>query len=76
MKTNKPPLVIDFCMWTSVYMTQNIETARDKRIKMEKCNIIVKLHSITVEDRAGEEYYELLVPNAELNEALDIIIAE
>jgi len=65
-----------YFMWTSVYMTQNIETARDMRNKMEKCSIIVMLHPIIVEDRAGEEYYELLVPKAELSEALDIIIAE
>ncbi len=63
-------------MWTSVYMTQNIDTARVMRKKMEGVNILVMLRSIKLEDMAGEECFELLVPSAELRDALDIIIAE
>lgn len=63
-------------MWTSVYMTQNIDTARAMREKMESANIIVMLRGIKLEDMAGEECYELLVPGAELKSALDIIIEE
>lgn len=65
-----------FVMWTSVYMTQNIDTARAMREKMESANIIVMLRGIKLEDMAGEECYELLVPGAELKSALDIIIEE
>jgi len=63
-------------MWTSVYMSQNIETARDIRRKLEEFKIPVMLRSIKVEDRAGEDCFELLVPSAELGDALDIIIAK
>ena len=63
-------------MWTSVYMTQNIDTARAMREKMENSEILVMMRSIKADDRVGEDYFEILVPNAELKEALDIIIAE
>lgn len=63
-------------MWTSVYMSQNIDTAREIRQKMEEFRILVMLRSIKVEDRAGEDCFELLVPSAELGEALNIIISE
>ena len=63
-------------MWTSVYMTQNIDTARAVRKRMEDSEILVMLRSIKLEDRAGEDCFEILVPSAELKEALDIIIAE
>lgn len=61
-------------MWTSVYMTQNIDNARSMRIKIETQAIPVKLHRISGADGSGEDCYELLVPSAELSEALDIII--
>lgn len=63
-------------MWTSVYMTQNIDTARAMREKMESVNILVMLRAIKLEDMAGEECFELLVPGSELRDALDIIISE
>ena len=61
-------------MWTSVYMTQNIETARIMRSKIEDREIPVMLHCIRVENNDGEDCFELLVPSAELCEALEIII--
>ena len=63
-------------MWTSVYMTQNLDTAREMRKKMENSKILVMLRSIKLEDRAGEDCFEILVPSAEVSEALDIIITE
>ncbi len=63
-------------MWTSVYMSQNIDTAKEMRQKMEEFKILVMLRSIKVEDRAGEDCFELLVPSAELSDALNIIISE
>ena len=63
-------------MWTSVYMTQNITTAKTMRLKMESDKIPVMLRLIKMKDSTGEDCYELLVPSAELKEALDIIISE
>ena len=60
-------------MWTSVYMTQNIETAKEVRLKIEAHSISVMLHKIAGTD-GNADCYELLVPFAELSEALDIII--
>ena len=63
-------------MWTSVYMTQNIENARMMRSKIEKKLIPVMLHPIKAKDTDGVDCFELLVPQAELCEALEIIIGE
>lgn len=63
-------------MWTTVYMTQSIDTARAIRKKIEDSQILVMLHSIKLNDRAGEDCFEILVPSAELKDALDIIIEE
>lgn len=63
-------------MWTTVYMTQSLDTARAMRERIENNNIIVMLRSIKPEDRAGEDCFEILVPGAELKDALDIIITE
>ena len=63
-------------MWTSVYMTQSIDTAKAMREKIEDSHIIVMMRTIKPEDNALESCYEILVPNAELKEALDIIIDE
>ena len=61
-------------MWTSVYMTQNIETARSVREKIEHKTLILMMRSIRQEERPGEDYFELLVPQAELDDALGIIV--
>ncbi len=61
-------------MWTTVYMTQNIDTARAMREKIEDSSILVMMRAIKLEDRAGENCFEILVPSAELKDALDIII--
>ncbi len=63
-------------MWTSVYMTQNIDTARAMRKRIEDSDILVMMRSIKLEDRVGEDCFELLIPGAEIKEALDIIITE
>lgn len=63
-------------MWTAVYMTQSIDTARAMREKIEESKIIAVLRSIRTEDSAGDDCFEILVPSAELGEALDIIINE
>ena len=61
-------------MWTTVYMSQNIDEARLMRTKLEAKQIITMLRSIAPGDIAGESCVEILVPGAELAQALDIII--
>lgn len=63
-------------MWTSVYMSQNPDTSRIMRQKIEKFNIIVMQRLIKQDNGAGEDCFELLVPSSEVSEALDIIISE
>jgi len=61
-------------MWTTVYMAQSKENAMHLRSKIEEKNIIVMLRAIHTQGSAVDECYEILVPKAELEEALDIII--
>ena len=61
-------------MWTCVYMTQNIESAKVLKKKIEGNKIIAMLRIIHPNDAAGDDCFEILVPDAELKEALDIII--
>ena len=61
-------------MWTTIYMSQDLDNVRAIRLKIEKEGIIVMLHRICSDDLNGIDCYELLVPNAELNCALEIII--
>lgn len=63
-------------MWTAVYMARSREKAEILRSAIEEKNIIVMLRSIRVPDKAVEDCYEILVPAAELEEALDVIIDE
>ena len=63
-------------MWTTVYMAQNKENAECLRVKIETEGIIVMLRAIHTQDTAVDECYEILVPKAELETALDIIIGE
>ena len=63
-------------MWTSVYMARSREKAEVLRNAIEEKNIIVMLRCSRVPDKAVEDCYEILVPAAELEEALDIIIDE
>lgn len=61
-------------MWTSVYMTQNIDTARAVRTKIENNSIITAMRRICDENSNGTECYDILVPRAELDAALEILI--
>ena len=63
-------------MWTSVYMAQNKAQAESMRSAIEAKNIIVMLRNIRVPDKAVEDCYELLVPVAEVEEALEVIIGQ
>jgi hypothetical protein len=61
-------------MWTTIYMSQDLENIRSTRLKIEEKSIIVMFHRIHSEELQGLDCYELLVPSAELNDALEIII--
>ena len=61
-------------MWVSVYMSQNVESAKIMREKIENFNILVMLRCISSNDGNAADCYELLVPKTEVNEALGIII--
>ena len=65
-----------FFMWTSVYMAQSFEKAQELRAAIEKNGVIVMLRQINNEDAAGDDCYEILVPRAEVEKALEIIIEE
>ena len=60
-------------MWTIVYMAKNIELAQRLKDVLSEHNIIVMVRTIKKEQTAG---YEILVPGAEVEEALGIIIDE
>ncbi len=61
-------------MWTSVYMAQDKSIAESLRSRIEDKDIIVMLRCICVPDKAVENCYEILVPAAESEDALNIII--
>lgn len=62
-------------MWTSVYMAQSLDKANELRSAIEKNGIIAMLKKICVNDNSSSDCYEILVPGAELEKALEIIIA-
>lgn len=61
-------------MWTEVYIAKNSELAQRLKEKLNEHNIIVMVRAINKEDEAAG--YEILVPGAEVEEALGIIIDE
>lgn len=63
-------------MWTTVYMAQSKEKADNLRDMLEQQNIIVMLRRIKHDDSVSDNCYEILVPDAELEQALDIIIED
>ena len=63
-------------MWTTVYMAQSKDKADNLRTMLEEQRIIVMLRQIKHDDSVSDNCYEILVPNAELEQALDIIIED
>ena len=60
-------------MWTVVYIAKNIELARNIRTTLNGHDIMVRLRAINKDASTG---YEVLVPGAEVDEALGLIIDE
>ena len=60
-------------MWTVVYIAKNNELAQKLRTALCERNIMVMLRAINKDADTG---FEILVPGAEVDEALSIIIDE
>ena len=61
-------------MWIVVYITQNRETAMTAKKLLREAGLLVKLRSIGL--RATEQYgcYEIMLPEAEIEEGHSILI--
>lgn len=60
-------------MWTVVYVTQNKKAALAIKAALEKLGMLVKIKP-TDRSSADQNCFEVLVPYAEVSEALNVII--
>ncbi|HOK42628.1 MAG TPA: hypothetical protein PLD49_03060 [Thermoclostridium caenicola] len=60
-------------MWTVVYMAQNKEMAEKLKSILEEGGILVRINPISRKEKA-DDYFEVSVPEAEVEEAHGIII--
>ena len=60
-------------MWTVVYIAKNKELAQKLKMVLQSHNILVTIRAINKDTTTG---YEVLVPGAEVDEALSLIIDE
>lgn len=61
-------------MWTVVYMAQSKEIAETLRHFLVDEGILVKLKPVSKNHDNNDNYYEVLVPEAEVEEAHSVII--
>ena len=61
-------------MWTVVYMAQSKEIATALQELLTEGGILVKLRPISKSHDNSDNYYEVLVPEAEVEEAHSVII--
>lgn len=61
-------------MWTVVYMAQSKEIAEKLQELLTKEGILVKLRPINKNYDNNDNYFEVLVPEAEVEEAHSVII--
>jgi hypothetical protein len=61
-------------MWTVVYMAQGRETADNLVDLLTKEGILVKLRPVNKNSESNDNYFEVLVPEAEVEEAHSVII--
>ncbi|HHV60228.1 MAG TPA: hypothetical protein GXX49_08095 [Clostridiaceae bacterium] len=61
-------------MWTVVYMAQSKEIATKLQDLLTKEGILVKLSPISKNRDNNDTYYEVLVPESEVEEAHSVII--
>ncbi len=63
-----------FDMWTVVYMAQSKEMVTRLQEILEKEGLLVKIRPISKHKENQDNYYEVLVPESEVEEAHSIII--
>jgi hypothetical protein len=63
-----------FFMWTVVYMAQSKDIATELQEMLTKEGILVKIRPISKNHENNDNYYEILVPEAEIEEAHSVII--
>ena len=61
-------------MWTVVYMAQSKEMVTRLQEILEKEGLLVKIRPISKNKENQDNYYEVLVPESEVEEAHSIII--
>ncbi len=61
-------------MWTVVYMAQSKEIVDKLQQILEKEGLLVKIRPISKNRENSDNYYEVLVPESEVEEAHSIII--
>lgn len=61
-------------MWTVVYMAQSKEIVLKLQEILEKEGLLVKIRPVNKNSDNGDNYYEVLVPESEVQEAHSIII--
>ncbi len=63
-------------MWTVVYMAQNKDIAITLEELLLANGILVKIRAIAKNSEKNDNYYEVLVPQSEVEEAHSVIIEE
>lgn len=61
-------------MWMVAYVTQSKESAERIRLLLQEAGLPVKIRSVNQSGNGQFGCYEILVPEAELSEAHEIII--
>ncbi|MCX7711874.1 MAG: flavodoxin domain-containing protein [Clostridia bacterium] len=61
-------------MWTVVYMAQSKEIATKLQDLLTKEGILVKLRPVSKNHENNDNYFEVLVPESEVEEAHSVII--
>lgn len=61
-------------MWTVVYMAQSRDIASKLQELLTSEGILVKIRPISKNHENNDNYYEVLVPEAEVEEAHSVII--
>ena len=61
-------------MWTVVYMAQSKDIATKLQVLLTDEGILVKLRPISKNHENNDNYFEVLVPEAEIEEAHSVII--
>lgn len=61
-------------MWTVVYMAQSREIAEKLQSLLEYESILVKIRATCKNREICDNYYEVLVPESEVDEAHSVII--